>query len=874
MPSGNLMRNALHGAWGEKMTRITTLLILLASLLMGACSDNATEDGECTTREDCPPGEDCIEGSCVPGGDSDSDTDTDSDGDSDTDVDTDADTDSDGDSDTDVDTDADSDTDSDSDSDVDSDSDADTDSDTDTGTDPDDQDHDGYTPDQGDCDDGDAEVNPGENETPYNGKDDDCNPSTPDDDLDGDGYTGDLDCNDEDNEIYPGAAEVCGDEIDQNCSGADLPCSDADEDHDGYSISNGDCDDTDPEVNPAADEVPYNGKDDDCNPATRDNDLDRDGYAKADDCDDDDPGRYPGATEICGDGIDQDCDGEDQTCTEEDLDGDGWTVSQGDCDDNDGEVNPGRDEVPYNDKDDDCNPATLDDDLDEDGWGISQDCNDEDPDIRPSAEEICGDGIDQDCDGEDLPCECDDDNVCTDDFPDGAGGCVHLPNNDPCDDGDPCQTGDFCADRECRAGVVFTVCDDRNKCTLDWCDAADGRANPDTGCINEPITECADGDGCCVQGCRDLDDDDCDPSPWETLGQGSIGSTDGGAIKDHDLATNGEVATVAYIQQVGDVGGTTLGVRIFEGNTWMPMPDPVTGPKPDALSLKYKGAIPFLLFTENGFADNVHVVHYVSESWFEIGAPGPGSNCMMHHSAALAMDASAPHVVTYGSGGCGFGVDYAFREGSKWEIPQPSEGAPGQLTMSGTGRPDVVYTDRGYIAAAINGIHAVLYWDGDHETFEDVGGPLSGNEAGGTTEDIVITADKNGDLHVAWAQENPDEVYAAALYDETWTRGGTGKVSGSGNGRQPAIAVFDLRIWIAYVEAPYDQAGGVEGPGQVLVKVWDVDRWRQVGAALNNDPNSDAYDPRIVGIGGAPYVAFREDIEGIQRLLVKRYPAP
>lgn len=125
-----------------------------------------------------------------------------------------------------------------------------------------DQDQDGYTVEQGDCDDNDAAINPGATDTPGDGIDQDCNgadapppdcndqdPSTSDFwteadgcqnvpiDQDQDGFTVEQgDCNDTDPLINPEAEDPAGDGIDQNCSGADTspsygqPCDGPDED--------------------------------------------------------------------------------------------------------------------------------------------------------------------------------------------------------------------------------------------------------------------------------------------------------------------------------------------------------------------------------------------------------------------------------------------------------------------------------------------------------------------------------------------------------------------------------------------------------------------------------------------------------------------
>ena len=243
-------------------------------------------------------------------------------------------------------------------------------------------------------------------------------------DADSDGYTSDVDCDDTNAAIYPGASEICNDK-DDDCDGdIDEDVLEpitwaADADEDGF---------TD-----ATDTVAS------CTPP--------DGYttpSEDSDCDDTNPDIHPDADEYC-DGIDNDCDTEvdedaiDATAWHDDADGDGYgdpstsvracdpasgQVADGtDCDDEDDTLNPGADEV-CDELDNDCDASvdedpvdapTWYDDADEDGFGDpttgfsaceaptgfiadNTDCDDTSDTAYPGAEEVCGDGIDNDCD--------------------------------------------------------------------------------------------------------------------------------------------------------------------------------------------------------------------------------------------------------------------------------------------------------------------------------------------------------------------------------------------------------------------------------------------------------------------------------------------
>ncbi|MFW6067480.1 MAG: DUF4215 domain-containing protein [Myxococcota bacterium] len=147
---------------------------------------------------------------------------------------------------------------------------------------------------------------------------------------------------------------------------------------------------------------------------------------------------------------------------------------------------------------------------------------------EPAEEPECGNGVieeGEECDdGNTEPGDGCDENCQIEEPQEPECGNGIIEEGEQCDDGNT-EPGDGCDENcqieepepECGNGVVEgdetcdgdcpTSCDDGNPCTTDTMEGSPETC--DVVCINEPITECADDDGCCPSGCDATTDSDC-----------------------------------------------------------------------------------------------------------------------------------------------------------------------------------------------------------------------------------------------------------------------------------------------------------------------------------------------------------------------------
>ncbi|MCA1800690.1 MAG: hypothetical protein LC650_05300, partial [Actinobacteria bacterium] len=323
-------------------------------------------------------------------------------------------------------------------------------------------------------------------------------------DVDGDGFCSDVDCDDNDSSVFPGAPELC-DGIDNNCDGeideGVLNTYYADADGDGFGDPNNSteaCTQPDGFVVDNTDLCPDDGNKSEpgeCGCGELDTDTDGDGTADCNDACPNDPDKVePG---ICG------CD-----ISDVDSDSDGTADCNDGCPNDPNKVDPGV-----------CGCGVSDIDSDGDGTADCEDDCPNDPDkVEPGT---CGCGVsDVDSDGDGTP-------DCNDGCPDNAlliEPITWYADTDGDGFGDPNHPTQACAQPD---GFVEdnTDCDDSDaNLTLEGATCDDG--DPTTE--NDEVTA----DCQCAGEVIAPENDECDQAIELVCGETVMGTNVGASIND------------------------------------------------------------------------------------------------------------------------------------------------------------------------------------------------------------------------------------------------------------------------------------------------------------------------------------------------------
>jgi hypothetical protein len=492
----------------------------------------------------------------------------------------------------------------------------------------------------------------------------------------------------------------------------------------------------------------------------------------------------------------------------------------------------------------------------------------------------CGDGV---CNGDEDSTNCSQD--CAEGCGDGTCIAPETYATCPADCAPECGNSIVEGDEDCDASDLNNEdCENlgydggtlscSGSCMIDESECvncATGLSFCDDACVdvltdNENCSECASSCGVnniCVGGkCETID------QPWTTIGSPADN------VIAHHMASDGLSQVVAYITAgaTGEVNVISYSGTPLQWNNMDPSPSLGASPLNAAVSLEFSGATPYIMFSVQNAPATLHIMARDNGSWQEVGAPGYNSACWMHSFIDFAMNGVEPHITTYGAGGCGVGIDYAWWDGGAWQTEDSTTGFPGQITMNGQGDPGIIFTDKAYIGVPESG-HGVRYWNENTTKWDILGELLDENVVAGWEEPMSLISDSQGNIYVAWSENNAAglaDIYVKkySVEDQTWTLVGIGTASGTGMANYPSIALIGSELWISFVERE-----GAAGIDQVYVRKFDKlsSSWIQVGELANEDPAENAYYPVITGVAGVPYIAFREDSTSGQLLYIKSY---
>jgi hypothetical protein len=295
----------------------------------------------------------------------------------------------------------------------------------------------------------------------------------------------------------------------------------------------------------------------------------------------------------------------------------------------------------------------------------------------------------------------------------------------------------------------------------------------------------------------------------------------------------------------------------------------------DALetSIADVGGVPYVAWRETTgiLGGLIFVKRFDGTSWVSVGGPLNVDATKGAGFPSITSVGGVPYVTWQETDGTRFQIRVARFNGTDWEAvgsslnvdPAQAGGEPTIASVGGV--PYVAWTES---ITTVNQYQLhVRRLNSNGTTWDLVGAALNVDAAKPAFGARI--ADVGGVAHVTWFEAlSQQQVYVRRLNSNgtTWDLVGSGSLNV--DAAKPAV-----RPSIAGIGGvPYVVWRETNGIDQVRVKRFDGTGWVSVGGVLNVNPNkSTAYTPGIADVGGVPYATWSEAATTTTQVVVRRF---
>jgi hypothetical protein len=343
---------------------------------------------------------------------------------------------------------------------------------------------------------------------------------------------------------------------------------------------------------------------------------------------------------------------------------------------------------------------------------------------------------------------------------------------------------------------------------------------------------------------------------WSPTGSGRLALDAAKSASSPSLAVIGGAPWVAWREDTG-TGAYDVHVARWNGTAWTTVGGALNADTTRNAYLPQLvdfGGTPWVAWEEtNGVAYQLRVKRWDGSAWSAVGGVLNVDTSKSASEPGMANVGGTPYVTWNEANGSNVTQVRVKRwDGSAWTSAggslntNASEPAVNTQIADIGGTPYVTWEE--WFGASSNQVH-VKSWDGS--AWNSVGGVVNVDPTKVTNSPMLT--DVGGQPWIAWEEYNGsiNQARVAHWTGSAWASAGVLNLDGTHHADEPSVADIGGTPY-----AVWEQETG--NGGEVHVARWTGSAWSTIGDALN--PGSTGYDPepRLVVVGGVPYVAWVE----------------